>query len=235
MAAIATATPSAPHSPHPHRAHDLHAAHDPAGLRAAPSAAPGADAPAPASTDGVHDTAPRDVNAAAASQRTTDALLQTTEIALTWDQAAHAVAAGQWERLSRTPAELVRYARWLETTLATWASVADYMRSEVYGAASAVDPASGRRVVTPAAMAAPNVPRTVLRRNDFPYALAPGIGHWVVWSQEPLDRERTEAAAAARFPDVPRMVFENPGNRKSIAALYHWHVFLAFDARDARG
>jgi hypothetical protein len=70
----------------------------------------------------------------------------------------------------------------------------------------------------------------VLAPNAFPYWVAPGIQHWVLWSgRGPLStREIREAIAVQRPAGVTRAQwFENPPAAKTVPGIWHVHVFLS--------
>lgn len=70
----------------------------------------------------------------------------------------------------------------------------------------------------------------VLVPNQFPYWVAPGIEHWVLWSLSgPLHNAAAiRAAITAQRPVWAREVlwFENPPAAKTIPELWHIHVFF---------
>ena len=70
----------------------------------------------------------------------------------------------------------------------------------------------------------------VLAPNAFPYWVAPGIQHWVLWSASgPLSvREIREAIAVQRPAGVTEALwFENLPAAKTIPGIWHVHVFLS--------
>lgn len=70
----------------------------------------------------------------------------------------------------------------------------------------------------------------VLVPNRFPYWVAPGIEHWVLWSLSgPVHSAAAiRAAITAQRPSWAREVtwFENPPAAKTIPELWHIHVFF---------
>ncbi|KAI9179267.1 hypothetical protein H9P43_005930 [Blastocladiella emersonii ATCC 22665] len=101
--------------------------------------------------------------------------------ALTWDQCAAIVAAGEIGKLNRTDAELQRYQAWMAFTQRAFPTVEEYIKSVVFTAPSTKVDGDGDAT---AATATAEKPKLVLRMNDFPYNLADGIEHWVLWSTE---------------------------------------------------
>ena len=71
----------------------------------------------------------------------------------------------------------------------------------------------------------------VLVPNQFPYWVAPGIEHWVLWSPPsvgPLSAAAIRAAITAQRPTGVRDVFwfENPPAAKTVPGIWHVHVFF---------
>lgn len=69
----------------------------------------------------------------------------------------------------------------------------------------------------------------VLAPNAFPYRVAPGIQHWVLWSLRGLlnTAEIREAIAVQRPAGVTEAQwFENPPAAKTVPGIWHAHVFL---------
>lgn len=65
--------------------------------------------------------------------------------------------------------------------------------------------------------------------NEFPYWVADGIQHWVLWSAAgPLSAEEIRVAVTAQRPVGVRHAywFENPPAAKTIPGIWHVHVFL---------
>ncbi|KAJ3372065.1 hypothetical protein GGF31_002327 [Allomyces arbusculus] len=101
--------------------------------------------------------------------------------ALSWPQCQQLVANGHVDALLRLPAEIDRYQAWTATIKAQYASAEDFILSAVFAAPAThpgVKPVVADRA---AAIRDPHIPRVVLRLNDFPYNLRPGIEHWVLW------------------------------------------------------
>lgn len=69
----------------------------------------------------------------------------------------------------------------------------------------------------------------VLVPNAFPYWVAPGIQHWVLWSRRgPLSERQIREAIAVQRPAGIREAqwFENPPTAKTVPCIWHVHVFL---------
>ncbi|KAJ3365490.1 hypothetical protein GGF32_009348 [Allomyces javanicus] len=101
--------------------------------------------------------------------------------ALSWSQCQQLVANGHVDALLRLPAEIDRYQAWTATIKAQYASAEDFILSTVFSAPAAQAGAKPVIADRAAAIRDPHTPRVVLRLNDFPYNLRPGIEHWVLW------------------------------------------------------
>ncbi|KNE59943.1 hypothetical protein AMAG_05390 [Allomyces macrogynus ATCC 38327] len=101
--------------------------------------------------------------------------------ALSWPQCQQLVANGHVDALLRLPAEIDRYQVWTATIKAQYASAEDFILSTVFSAPPAHPGVKTVVADRAAAIRDPHTPRVVLRLNDFPYNLRPGIEHWVLW------------------------------------------------------
>ena len=69
----------------------------------------------------------------------------------------------------------------------------------------------------------------VLVPNQFPYWVADGIQHWVLWSPHgPLGAAAIREAITAQRPArvTEAFWFENPLAAKTVPGIWHVHVFL---------
>lgn len=69
----------------------------------------------------------------------------------------------------------------------------------------------------------------VLVPNEFPYWVADGIQHWVLWSAAgPLSAAEVRTAITEQRPAwaAEAFWFENPPAAKTIPGIWHVHVFL---------
>jgi hypothetical protein len=71
----------------------------------------------------------------------------------------------------------------------------------------------------------------VLVPNEFPYWIAPGIEHWVLWSPPsvgPLSAAAVRAAITEQRPAGAKAGtwFENPPAAKTVPGIWHVHVFF---------
>ncbi|CAG9467840.1 unnamed protein product [Pedinophyceae sp. YPF-701] len=66
--------------------------------------------------------------------------------------------------------------------------------------------------------------RVVWTVNDFPYAMAPGVEHHVLWSDGPLTRSQLCAVASAEREGYKWGYFVNPPSLQSVREIWHAHV-----------
>jgi hypothetical protein len=68
-----------------------------------------------------------------------------------------------------------------------------------------------------------------LVNNRFPYCLARGIQHYVLWSRKPLSNEIITKMITQRFSDIHynHLWFENPASIKSVPGIWHVQVFIS--------
>ena len=112
-------------------------------------------------------------------------------------------------KLTRHPDVLEAYQDFKSQLAARGHSLEDHVRATVF---------KGGRVRDP-----------VLVPNQFPYWVADGIQHWVLWSPRgPLSAAAVRAAITAQRPAGVRDVFwfENPPAAKTVPVIWHVHVFL---------
>lgn len=62
-------------------------------------------------------------------------------------------------------------------------------------------------------------------RNEFPYDVEDST-HYLIWSVDPLDKEKTREIASRHANGREHFVFVNPENLKSVKELWHAHVFI---------
>ena len=126
----------------------------------------------------------------------------------------------------RAPAVAAAYARHLADVRAHYESTRDFALVTKLGFAAAAG-ATGRVGACAAAAAAP--PRWAAQRNAFPYELAPGLEHYVLWSNDPRAPELAATRVYDAFPAVPRARmhwFVNEGALRTFDDVWHAHVFI---------
>ena len=60
--------------------------------------------------------------------------------------------------------------------------------------------------------------------NEFPYDITDDIGHYVLWSREPLDAAQIHTFLMVNMYTSEFVWFENPIQYKSIPEVWHCHV-----------
>lgn len=71
-------------------------------------------------------------------------------------------------------------------------------------------------------------PPVIILPNDFPYSVAPGIHHILLWSQTPLTRDYIEEILESNYGHqmYEWVYFVNPPEIQSVRKLPHVHVFM---------
>ncbi|KAI8815310.1 hypothetical protein BJ742DRAFT_848181 [Cladochytrium replicatum] len=146
--------------------------------------------------------------------------------AYTWSQILEIIEHNEYDRFSRFPETLEIYKAFREKTLASYATIADFVRINTLKFPSTID-SNGFLVSENPKDWSWWKGRTFAHPNDFPYATAGGIVHWVVWSVDPLTLEDTEKVLRNELgSDYDIVVFENPVYRKTIPDVSHTHGFV---------
>ena len=92
-------------------------------------------------------------------------------------------------------------------------------------AAIAHDPTQSNQTLTEA-----NTTTTALVRNDFPYYMADGLEHWVLWklggpcSNEDVARAKQELVSKHQMDATNMIHWVNPPNLQSLPAIDHVHI-----------
>jgi hypothetical protein len=71
-------------------------------------------------------------------------------------------------------------------------------------------------------------PPVIILPNDFPYSVAEGISHILLWSQIPLARDYIEDILETNYSHTlyEWVYFVNPPEIQSVRKLPHVHVFM---------
>jgi hypothetical protein len=123
-------------------------------------------------------------------------------------------------RFSRLPAVERRYSAHRKGIDATYCSFADYVKINLLQWQAVMR--DGKYV----ARATRSSKRSVLMLNEYPYHLAPGITHAVLWSTVPLSPSTIIRRIRREF-DGQFVWFTNTYHRQSIPSLWHCHVMVA--------
>ncbi|KAG0209649.1 hypothetical protein BGX28_010165 [Mortierella sp. GBA30] len=66
----------------------------------------------------------------------------------------------------------------------------------------------------------------VLKKNEFPYSVQPGIEHWLIWSRHPLtDEVWIRRFLQERLPGRDYLFFTNPPELRTVPSIFHVQVF----------
>lgn len=126
--------------------------------------------------------------------------------------------------IGRTAAVHHAYNVWCDEVVGRFGSLSSAIEHEVFGAPARVAGPDNERLVLQG-RAPPNAWR--LTPNKFPYDLAPGLRHYVLWATEPPGSLGEVAAMLAK--EAPNMVhwFINVPKNQSVPELFHAHVITA--------
>ncbi|EJP69230.1 N-acetylglucosamine-induced protein 1 [Beauveria bassiana] len=157
-----------------------------------------------------------------------------------WEDLRRIIESNQLQDLKRTPTELRKYLEWTAGIKEEYGSMTDYLMK------NRLPSAWGQPPFTPAS----TVPMAdasdyAILLNDWPYALAPGITHVIVWTRTriPADDDRGDMLPESRrlVGDFVRRTFADalgPGGEdrvlwfknwvalQSVRALEHFHVLV---------
>ncbi|KAK3207652.1 hypothetical protein GRF29_103g1780079 [Pseudopithomyces chartarum] len=161
-----------------------------------------------------------------------------------WEELKTIVAKNQLDLFKRLPSHLRRYLRWSVAIKAEYNGILPFICKErlhwEYNE-------SGLPFKNPIPFG--NTSDYCIRLNDWPYGVAPGIRHLVVWLKTPFpvgkdgeltpeSRARIETFVSATFvqrlvgdrhPDAPEdrvLWFKNWAALQSVSALEHFHVMV---------
>ncbi|KAF2213978.1 hypothetical protein CERZMDRAFT_38242 [Cercospora zeae-maydis SCOH1-5] len=116
----------------------------------------------------------------------------------TWEDLKNIIATNTLEQLKRLPSDLRRYLAWSHNITRSHGSITSYVIHERLH----WEPITSNPPTFSHYSAIPfSDPRDyVVLRNDWPYGLAPGIAHLLVWSKTPIatDQERGDVTEASR-------------------------------------
>ena len=158
--------------------------------------------------------------------------------------AAVCAAVADGTALFRSRDEQTRYAAHWAVLQREWACVGDYIKVRVFGFDAGTD-AAGKRVAATALSERARLAHTVvlpgdgdecvaaaaaavcvrLVDNDFPYHVETCVRHKLLWSLEPLEPSVVERLLAHFLGSQPRVWMLNGGDKQSIPAVFHAHVF----------
>ncbi|KAM3525222.1 hypothetical protein NHJ13051_004087 [Beauveria bassiana] len=157
-----------------------------------------------------------------------------------WEDLRRIIESNQLQDLKRTPIELRKYLEWTAGIKAEYGSMTDYLMKNRLPAAWGQPPFTSASTVPMA-----DASDYAILLNDWPYALAPGITHVIVWTRTriPADDDRGDMLPESRrlVGDFVRRTFADalgPGGEdrvlwfknwvalQSVRALEHFHVLV---------
>ncbi|ORX69634.1 hypothetical protein DL89DRAFT_267811 [Linderina pennispora] len=144
-----------------------------------------------------------------------------------WERFKQLVDAKNLEPLGRSYECQARYEKHMARMRCEYGSVANFLIKHALADFIATTMAPGFAKSAPI-----DTSDFLFRVNDFPYYLADGVEHWVMWCRKRLTPgfDAPEAAVQAiqlRFgQDVEWRYFVNPVAKQSVPQLSHAHVFV---------
>ena len=149
-----------------------------------------------------------------------------------WNDLISWLENGQQTPLWRDEQCAQRYIEHQKSISREYRSINDYIRINYLKWNADRDPSTAKRLATPSSTA---IREPLLTPNNFPYFLAQGIQHWLIWCDpEPKEPEKVIEDIMNRDFPVPkfdRISFINPPRLRSISAVFHAHVFTRECAR----
>jgi hypothetical protein len=161
-----------------------------------------------------------------------------------WENLHELIAAGELDELKRWPSFLKAYLAWTAHVKAKYGTITEYiLRQRLFWEPLNTE---GRiKFATKEARAFDHVDDYKIIRNDWTYAVTPGISHIVVWSKQSLpvdaegaltaegrqivldfvDREFRAKVGEVNAGDKVQW-FKNTTNLQSVRALEHVHVLV---------
>lgn len=143
-----------------------------------------------------------------------------------WNDLIKWLADGQKTSLWRDANTAQRYIEHQKNVQREYRSINDFIRINYLKWNFAIEPNIQKRIAVPSPT---SIQGPLLTSNRFPYYLAQGIEHWLLWS----DPKPTEPEAVIRkvidddFPaeKFERLSFINPPRLRSISDVFHAHIF----------
>lgn len=143
-----------------------------------------------------------------------------------WHDLLEWLANGQKTSLWRDENCAQQYIEHQKSVDENYRSINDYIRINYLKWNSAIDPSSQKRIAVPSPT---SIQGPLLTPNRFPYHLAQGIEHWLIWCDpKPSEPEKIVQQVIDReFPSkrFERISFINPPRLRSISDVFHAHVF----------
>ena len=143
-----------------------------------------------------------------------------------WNDLLEWLKNGQTTLLWRTEQCAQRYIEHQKTVADQYVSINDYIRIHYLHWQMNIDPGTQKRVAVPCST---SIKEPLLTLNKFPYYLVEDIQHWLIWC-DPVPREPQKLIDTISDREFPpekfdRITFVNPPRLRSIAGVFHAHVF----------
>ncbi|CAF0822931.1 unnamed protein product [Rotaria sordida] len=133
---------------------------------------------------------------------------------------------GQEYPLWRDEQQTQRYIEHQLLVSKEYGSMNDFIRINYLKWDVDLDKSSHRRIAIPGVE---SIKEPLLTPNDFPYNLANGIQHWLIWCDpKPTEPEKIiEEVINKEFhsEQFEKLYFVNPPRLRSISGVFHAHVF----------
>lgn len=143
-----------------------------------------------------------------------------------WNDLIQWLADGQKTSLWRDANGAQRYIEHQKAVDRDYRSINDFIRINYLKWNSTIDTNSKKRIAVPSPT---SIPGPLLTPNRFPYYLAQGIEHWLIWCDpKPLEPESViRKVIDHEFPSdkFDRISFINPPRLRSISDVFHAHIF----------
>ncbi|OQV00198.1 hypothetical protein CLAIMM_05730 [Cladophialophora immunda] len=167
----------------------------------------------------------------------------------TWEELKQVIAEHNLSILKRWPSDLRRYIKWSSQTKATYGSVPNFVMRErlKWTPLPSSTPETGPRFAVNNPVPFADEADYKILVNDWPYGLAPGIRHIIVWLKTRLESEPTrgdmtprsrqqvedfiQSTFVDRVKDLPGeqekvMWFKNWTELQSVPGMEHVHVLV---------
>ncbi|GAA5815160.1 hypothetical protein MFLAVUS_008666 [Mucor flavus] len=130
-----------------------------------------------------------------------------------WEQVYHFVSTNQIKSIHRNKQVQTVYNQWMKDTLQKYGTIENYLLSSKLNFKPITDESR---------------PPVIILPNDFPYSVAEGIYHILLWSQIPLSRDYIEDILESNYghKEYEWVYFVNPPEIQSVRKLPHVHVFM---------
>ncbi|KAH3758348.1 hypothetical protein Pelo_9850 [Pelomyxa schiedti] len=146
-----------------------------------------------------------------------------------WDELREILESGKTELLGRDPQILALYVDTMRGLKGTWKSVDDFVLVKHFGWIPHLTETPATLATIPWGVMEARRPEwydeatfVQLSDNDYPYWVADGIRHQVLWSGRHLtEAEVDNELGRALGPHYEVMWYENKGDRKSVKRLHH--------------